>query len=74
MWFIDRQSFREAVEEVIIRDYNDNRRCIDKTKFFCNLNNDQKDIIASAFVTQKYNKDEIIVQEGDPGSSFYYIK
>jgi cGMP-dependent protein kinase len=57
MWAIDRQTFREAVEEVIIREYNENRRCIDKVKIFHNLNNDQKDIIASALSTQKFNKD-----------------
>ena len=74
MWLIDRQTFREAVEEVIIRDYNENRKCLEGIRFFTNLTNDQKDIIASALVTQKFYKNQIIIQEGDPGSSLYYIK
>lgn len=74
MWLIDRQTFREAVEEVIIRDYNENRKCLESIRFFTNLTNDQKDIIASALITQKFYKNQIIIQEGDPGSSLYYIK
>lgn len=74
MWLIDRQTFREAVEEVIIRDYNENRKCLEGIRFFANLTNDQKDIIASALITQKFYKNQTIIQEGDPGSSLYYIK
>ena len=74
LWLIDRQTFREAVEEVIIRDYNQNRKSLESIKFFNNLTNEQKDIIASALVTQKFYKNQIIIQEGDPGSSLYYIK
>ena len=43
-------------------------------RFFTNLSNEQKDIIASALITQKFYKNQIIIQEGDPGSSLYYIK
>ena len=39
-----------------------------------NLTNDQKDIIASALLTQKFYKNQTIIQEGDPGSTLYYIK
>jgi cGMP-dependent protein kinase len=74
LWLIDRQTFREAVEEVIIRDYNENRKCLEGIRFFANLTNDQKDIIASALITQKFYKNQTIIQEGDPGSSLYYIK
>lgn len=62
------------MEEVIIRDYSENRRCLDGIRFFLNLTNDQKDIIASALITQKFYKNQTIIQEGDPGSSLYYIK
>ena len=73
-WVIDRQTFREAVEEVIIREYSENRKCLDEIRFFMNLTNDQKDIIASSLTTQKFYKNQTIIQEGDPGSSLYYIK
>lgn len=43
-------------------------------RFFANLSNEQKDVIASALITQKFYKNQTIIQEGDPGSSLYYIK
>lgn len=39
-----------------------------------NLTNEQKDIIASALINQKYYKNQTIIQEGDPGSAFYILK
>ncbi len=39
-----------------------------------NLTNEQKDAIAAVLIVQKYYKNQIIVNEGDPGSSFYIIK
>lgn len=39
-----------------------------------NLTNEQKDAIAAVLITQKYYKNQTIVNEGDPGSSFYIIK
>lgn len=38
------------------------------------MTSEQKDSIASALITQKFNKGENIVNEGDPASSFYIIK
>lgn len=38
------------------------------------LTNDQKDGIAGVLTTQKFTKDQNIVSEGDPGSSYYIIK
>jgi len=90
LWGIDRISFKKAVEEVSIKDYETNRAFIENIKFFSkkgltqisiriyeflgNLTNEQKDGIASVLITLKFNKDQNIVCEGDPGSSFYIIK
>jgi len=43
-------------------------------RFFSNLTPDQKDVIASSLIRQKYYKNQTIIQEGDPGSTFYFIK
>ena len=55
-------------------EYMENRRSLEGIRFFVNLTNDEKDLIASALIVQKFYKDQTIVQEGDPGSSLYYIK
>lgn len=39
-----------------------------------NLSNEQKDMIASALISQKFYKNQTIVQEGDPGSAMYFLK
>jgi cGMP-dependent protein kinase len=38
------------------------------------LKSQQKEKVAAAFVTLRYHKGQNIIQEGDPGSSFYLIK
>ena len=38
------------------------------------MTNEQKDSVASVLITQKFSKGQSIVNEGDPGSSFYIIK
>ena len=43
-------------------------------RFFSCLSNEHKDKIAGALVSQQFNKGQVIVGEGDPGSSFYVIK
>lgn len=59
---------------MIIREYNDNKKCLEGVRFFSNLASDIKDIIASSLIRQKFYKNQTIIQEGDPGSSFFYIK
>ena len=74
MWLIDRVTFRQAVEEVIIREYTENKRSFESVRFFSNLSADQKDIISSSLIRQKFYKGQNIICEGDPGSTFYFIK
>ncbi len=38
------------------------------------MNEHQKDAIASVFSTQKFNKNQEIINEGEPGSAYYLIK
>lgn len=74
LWAIDRNTFRRAVEEIIILEYEENKKFMENVRFFSSLSNDHKDTIAGALITQEYAKGQVIVNEGDPGSSFYIIK
>lgn len=38
------------------------------------MTNEQKDKISSYVTVKKFYKSQTIIQEGDPGSSFYLIK
>lgn len=74
MWAIDRNTYRKAVEEIITKEYEDNRKFLDAVKFFDSMTIEQKDAIAGVLITQRYSKGQLIVSEGDPASSFYIIK
>ena len=50
LWGIDRQTFRKAVEEMITKEYEDNRKFLDYVRFFQNLTNEQKDAIAAVLI------------------------
>ncbi|CAD8211860.1 unnamed protein product [Paramecium pentaurelia] len=71
---IDRVSFRRAVEEKILQEYEENRKFLENVRFFYDLTNEQKDAIASILKTLKFYRQQMLVTEGDPGSSFYIIK
>lgn len=73
-WAVDRVSFRNTIEELTNNSYQENRKFIEDIKFFKNLTEDQKDGIAGVLSTQKFAKDQNVVSEGDPGSSYYIIK
>lgn len=47
---------------------------MENIRFFRCLSNEHKDAIAGSLIAQSYSKGQIIVNEGDPGSTFYIIK
>lgn len=89
LWGIDRRTFRKVVQEMMSKQYKENRKFMEKIKFFRkfffwlggfedsnveSLTEQQKDSIATVFTQQKFKKGDFIVHEGDPASSFYVIK
>lgn len=88
LWGIDRQTFRKAVEEMSAKEYTENRAFIENIEIFRilinillkaplfleNLTSFQKNSLAGAISTLKFRKDQSIVTEGEPGSSYYIIK
>ncbi|CAK60750.1 unnamed protein product (macronuclear) [Paramecium tetraurelia] len=73
LWGIDRHTFRKSVENVMRSEQEKNRQLLEQVKFFNQLTKDQKDAIAGVLILQKFNQNEIIVNEGDQASSFYII-
>ncbi|KAM3128079.1 hypothetical protein pb186bvf_019842 [Paramecium bursaria] len=73
LWGIDRQTFRKSVEDIMRQEQEANRKYLEQVKFFNQLTREQKDAIAGVLIRQKFNKDQIIVNEGDQASSFYII-
>lgn len=73
-WAIDRNTFRRVIEDISLKDYQENRKFISNVKFFESLTEDQKDSISSVLITLVFKKGEIIVSEGDMANSFFIIK
>jgi signal-transduction protein with cAMP-binding, CBS, and nucleotidyltransferase domain len=74
LWFIDRKTFKFAIEENIKKNFHENRKFIEKNQFFEYLTPIQKDKIASISMTQKFEKNSKLFKEGDLASSMYIVK
>ena len=74
LWIIDRVSFREAVEEIVINEFEANQKFLEGMAFYQFLKPHEKQKVAASFITLKYYKNQNLIEEGDPGSSFYIIK
>lgn len=74
LWGIDRHTFRRAVEEMVVKQTDENRKFIEAVRFFQTMTNEQKDAVAGVLISQKFNKGANIVNEGDQADSFYIIK
>jgi signal-transduction protein with cAMP-binding, CBS, and nucleotidyltransferase domain len=74
LWFIDRETFRNAVSSMITKSYKENRSFIDNNQFFKYLTPNQKDKLASIALNQKFEKNSDICKEGELASSMYILK
>ena len=81
LWFIDRKTFRSAVESMTEKSFKENRKYIEQNRFFGKfldnlefLTSNQKDKIASICICQRYEKGTLIVREGDLASSMFIVK
>ena len=53
-WALDRGSFKKSVEDMMSKEYDDNRRFIETVTFFSFMTAEQRDSIASALITTKF--------------------
>lgn len=74
LWYIDRKTFKTAVEEVISATYNENKAFIDKSLYLSELSNGQRQAVADISMSQYYEKYSKICKEGELASSFYILK
>ena len=56
LWYIDRMTFKTAVEEIISSTYNENRAFIDKSQYLSELTNGQKQALTDIAMSQYYEK------------------
>lgn len=74
LWGLHRKIFRRAVDEIGLKESEENRKVIDTISFFETMTEIQKDAISTVMLLQKFAPKENIVNEGDIAASFYIIK
>ena len=61
LWVLDKMSFRESVEEIVIKEFEETQKYLEGLSFYQFLSNRQKEKIASSFVTLKYYKGQNMI-------------
>ena len=74
LWGLDTHTFREAVQQVNIKNYTENRAFLDSVGLFSSLTANEKESLLSALSSQRFLPGKHIVTEGEPGDVFYLIK
>jgi cGMP-dependent protein kinase 1 len=74
LWGIDRKSFNSAVKKINEMSYQENKKFINTIPLFDPLTSNQKELMLSALVTQKWTCGQAIIREGESGDLLYIIK
>lgn len=59
---------------MMMKEYDENRNFINEVSFFSFMTAEQRDSIAHALITTKFDAGSYIVKEGDQADSYYVIK
>ena len=75
-WVIDRKTFRNVVEEISTKKFEENRNFQDSidTNFITTMSESQKCSISQAMINQKFDSGKDLVSKGDQADSYYIIK
>ena len=74
LWGLERKSFREAVESVNAKNYQENQAFIDSIGVLKVLTSQQKEALMNVLNPQKFGPGKRIVVEGETGDLLYIIK
>jgi len=74
LWGVDRKAFREAVELVNGKNYQENREFLNSVPIFDSMTLAEKENLLAVVSTQRFLSGKKIVIEGEAGDLFYLIK
>ena len=74
LWGLDRKTFKEAVEQVNVRNYKENQAFLNSVAMLTFLTPQDKEKLLTALSSQRFFPGKQIVTEGEPGDVFYIIK
>ena len=73
LWCLDRVTFSNFFKDINERLYRENRNFLDNVSFFRFFTPPQKDTLALNLSKQCFQQNEIIIHQGEIGTSFYII-
>jgi len=73
LWVIDRKNFKNILMQVSDKKVKEYVKLVEGVSSFSALIQEDKEKIAKAMVEMHYSKEEIILQQGESGSTFYIL-
>lgn len=73
-WTLDRQTFRKILEDLNVKNYQENKTFIDSVPLFSILTEHQKECLLNCLTSFTYVSGDKIVNEGDSGDLLFIIK
>jgi len=73
VWVIDRSSFKEILMKVSEQKIAEYKKYLDNVEILNPLLAEEKEIVAKALVEMHFCKNELIIQQGEQGNTFYIL-
>jgi len=73
-WQLDRETFNHIVKEAASRQTGRYVELLEKVTVFFSLDDYQRVQVSDALKTHTFQKDEIVIQQGDEGQDFYIVE
>lgn len=74
LWGVDRKTFNASLKRLNELNYAENKSFINSMAIFLPLNSNQREMMVSSLVTQKWICGQTIIKEGELGDLLYIIK
>jgi cGMP-dependent protein kinase len=74
LWAVHSDDFRQALQGTSTRRVAETRKAIDDVTIFAQLTEEQKKVLAEAFIVQVYPPNTDIFKQGDEGKAQYILK
>lgn len=73
VWVVDRKNFKEVLMQVSTEKIKEYCKYLEKVDILNPLLNDERRQIAEALIEMHFTKGEVILQQGEPGNTFYIL-
>ncbi|CAK9010303.1 cGMP-dependent protein kinase [Durusdinium trenchii] len=73
VWVIDRKNFKDILMKVSDEKIQEYVKYLNRVEILSSLLAAEKQQVAKALTEKKFSKNEVIIQQGDPGTTFYIL-